>query len=476
MVKAVIKVQNCFSWLSTDDPSVLTTLWKSLRVREKNYFHSRLYKNKVWDGYTDFFKKESGRFLTGLLPEVTLALKYLNVDYKINKEYTPLEFKYQNIDQNFMNQWLKKGKKPVELFDYQVDFINQAMKYHRCIIQAPTSAGKSLMMIGILKGIPDNAIALVLANKKSLVQQNYKAMMDWGFPNVGRVYDNYEEPNTITCATIQSMHKLEKLIDKVQILIVDEIHDLMSKAPRVLYNKLKNCSVRIGVSATPFKFDGKDLSHKYAVKGYFGAVLKSKTVGGVLTTKTLQDREIISKSHCTFYPITYPEIPYDIYRDAVTNGISNNIDFHNIVVRLTKKLKGRTLILVERIEHGDMLSSLIPGSLWVRGEDNIETREDVITKLQESKDDLIAIATQGIFNAGINVFVHNLINAAGGQAEHQIIQRMGRGLRTAKDKDILNYYDFIFKINDYLLTHSNKRIKILKKEGHEVVIKEEIDF
>jgi superfamily II DNA or RNA helicase len=119
---------------------------------------------------------------------------------------------------------------------------------------------------------------------------------------------------------------------------------------------------------------------------------------------------------------------------------------------------------------------MIPGALWVRGEDNLETRKHVIGELQKSKKDVIAIATQGIFNAGINVFVRNLINAAGGQADHQIIQRMGRGLRVAEDKDMLYYYDFIFKINDYLLTHSKKRIKILKQEGHEVIVKDKIDF
>jgi superfamily II DNA or RNA helicase len=72
--------------------------------------------------------------------------------------------------------------------------------------------------------------------------------------------------------------------------------------------------------------------------------------------------------------------------------------------------------------------------------------------------------------------LHNLINAAGGQAEHIIIQRMGRGLRTAGDKDELNYFDFVFEINDYLMKHSKKRIKILEKEGHEVVVKENLDF
>ena len=73
---------------------------------------------------------------------------------------------------------------------------------------------------------------------------------------------------------------------------------------------------------------------------------------------------------------------------------------------------------------------------------------------------------------GFYVFLHNLINAAGGQADHLIILRMGRGLRTADDKEVLNYYDFVFEINDYLESHSKKRIKILKQQGHTIEIKD----
>jgi superfamily II DNA or RNA helicase len=106
----------------------------------------------------------------------------------------------------------------------------------------------------------------------------------------------------------------------------------------------------------------------------------------------------------------------------------------------------------------------------------LETRRHVGHELMFSKENCIAIATSGIFDVGINIFTHNLINAAGGQAEHQIIQRLRRGLRPADDKDILNYYDFVFHINEYLLDHSKRRIKILKSEGHEVIIKDMLDF
>lgn len=477
MRKALIKVQNCYSWLTTNDDDVALTLWRALRFREKNYFHSRLYKQKIWDGFTDFYKKESGRFLTGLLPEVEYALKYLKCEYRIEDERSSFKLDHNSIDENFLHQWTPEGQNPVTLHDYQVDLTNQILKHKRGVIQAPTSAGKTFIMLAILKSLPANCPTLILANRKSLVAQNYETLAEWGFPKIGRLYGTYKEPNTFTCATIQSLHKIEKLLPHIRCVIVDEIHDMMSKTPKKMYNKMKLASMRVAVSATPFKFGAKDKTQKYSVKGFFGPVMKTKTAqeGGVLTTKFLQERGILSPSHCVFYPITEPQIPYDVYLDAVTNGIAENWSFHKIVKRLAMSLNGRTLILVERIAHGDTLANMIPGALWVRGKDNQDTRKQVVDQLKHS-DQCVAIATQGIFNTGINVFVHNLINAAGGQADHQIIQRMGRGLRTADDKEQLNYYDFIYKINDYLEDHSKKRIRILKEEGHELEIKDEIDF
>jgi hypothetical protein len=246
------------------------------------------------------------------------------------------------------------------------------------------------------------------------------------------------------------------------------------------FKKVKGASVRLAVSATPFKHGGRDEVQMYTIKGYFGPILKldKKIIeSGVLTTSFLQDRGTVSDSLCTFYKVKEPKIPYDIFIDAVTNGIANNWTFHNMVEQLVKNLKGRTLILVNRIAHGDTLHRLIPGSLWVNGKDTTETRSYVIEQMQKSPDNTVAIATQQIFSVGINFFVHNMINAAGGDAEHEIVQRMGRGLRTANDKVILNYYDFKFEgVNPYLDDHSDHRIKILRKEGHEVIIKEEIDF
>lgn len=476
MVEAVVRLKNVNSFVITENEELKLKLWQLMRHRERNYFHSTLYKRRLWDGYTNFFDKATGKFLTGLLPEIETALKYWGVDYTVLDERGEFKFSYNKVDNQFLNQWLPQGSPPFILYDYQTDLINQLIRHKRGIVQAPTSSGKSAILLGFLHALPANCPTLICTNTKSLIDQIYKDAVAWGVPHVGRLYDKYEDPNIVTCATFQSLHKIEKLLPKIKALAVDEVHLAMSRIPKNNYNKMTNCVVRVGISATPFKFGGKDRTQKLLVKGYFGPVMKSESVGGILTTSKLQERDILSGANVVFYPIDQPKIPFHTYMDAVSEGIAENIYFHKIVVRLVESLKGRTLILVERIAHGDALNNLIPGSLWVQGKDNLDTRNFVIDSLKHSKNDVVGIATSKIFDTGINLFLHQIVNCASGQADHQIIQRMGRGLRTADDKDILNYYDFVFNINDYLYDHAMKRIKVLKAEGHHVVIKDEIDF
>lgn len=739
-----IIVKHDISQVVTNDTSVKDMLYNCLKFRERNYFHNRLYKQKIWDGYTSFFNKDSGKFLTGLLPEILMALKIKEINYDVQDVRDKFEFVENQIDENFLNNWLPENHEKIKLEDYQVDFTNQAIKHKRGIVFAPTSSGKAQplnslvatpsgfkkikdlkfkdkicvpsggyasvkgifpqgkkkickitfsnndvveccenhlwkisysnttevkqtkdiidliktkkvfvqnakridfeekstksdpvffgLMVGlvvndiknveaseleipneyifnsyevrkkflnglleakcfignkavyfisyskkfneqirllihslgglvftkiklikskicfinkihlpkdlltlknekslqlneknhknkkryikkidyieskecicisvdhpdqlyltnnfivthntfiltsIIKCLPPNTPILVVQNRKSLAIQNYNELIKWGFKNVGRLYHTYNQPSLITVATVQSCSKITKLLPKFKVLIVDEIHDMMSKTPKAVYKKMINCGIRIGLSATPFKYGETDKVQKYYVKGFFGPVLKtSATESGVLTTKELQDRGRLSKSSCFFVKIKGTKLEHVIYQDAVQHGIVENHYFHDIVENLANKCTGRTLILVDRIQHGDILKYRLPNAFWVKGEDNNEVRQEVIDQLQKAQGNVVAIATQQIFNTGINVFVHNIINSCGGSADHLIIQRMGRGLRIAKDKNGLNYYDFLFENNEYLEKHSEKRISILEKQGHKIKIIDSLD-
>lgn len=735
MTKIIIK--NDISQLQTDNTHIIDFLFESLRFKERNYFHSRLYKQKIWDGNVNFFNKKNGKFLTGLLPEVCTALKIKSIDYEIQDLRNNLEFDTKIINQNFLNKWLPKNSDPVTLEDYQVELVNQGIKHKRGVIQAPTSAGKAqpldslvctptgffkiseleindvisnpsgeksyvtgiypqgekhvlkiifnngdkveccenhlweveienkivvveakefkkilerqeeikikttlpvamvtnekrcdayfygkitaiseisyhdikfsnksiyssiedrisllkgflderaivsktknciflrtyskvltkqirelvhslgglvftkkiikngkkyysnklqftkeiipfskkikldqykeiekyelkrkikkieyvgkkecvcisvshknklyltnnfipthntYIMLSLLKCLPPNTPTLILQNRKTLALQNYNELEKWGVNDIGRLYYPFNEEKNITVATVQSCEKIYNKLPNIQCLMVDEIHDMMASTAKEVYKRLINCPIRLAFSATPFKYGETDKVQKYYTKGFFGPIFRIKSSEtGVLTTKDLQKRGRLAKSKCHFIKIKEPRIEYEIYMDAVQRGIVENNFLNEIIQNLAcVKLKGRTLILVERIQHGDILSSLIPNSLWVKGEDNSETRSEVIKQLNEAKEDVVAIATTGIFNTGISTFIHNLINAAGGKADHLVVQKIGRGLRVAKDKKELNYFDFFFENNEYLEKHSKKRVDIISKLGHEL--------
>ena len=474
--KTVLHAENVLSRVISTDSDLIALLHEKLRFRPKDFWHNVQYKKKRWDGWQNFFDKKTGKFQTGLLPEVRALLKHQKVPYTFIDETTSVDWIHKEIDQQFLDPWIPDGFNMESMHDFQSSLANQAFKYNRGLIQAPTGAGKTLILISILKSLPPKTPVLFLTKNSGLVHQNYKEMQAWGVENLGRWYATYKEPNYIMCATshVKTFKSLGKLLPKFKVLLVDEVHECMSEVPIRNYKKMKSCCVRLGFSATPFKWNKKKIDevHKWKVKGHFGPVFKTRTTkSGVLNTKELQERGILSKSNCSFYPITHPDLAYEPYQDAIKMGIEQNLHFHDIVKNLARSQKGRTLIIVERLEQGDYLKSLMPEAHWIQGKDSLAVREPVLEDLR-IKDRVIAIIMKPIITAGINVKIHDLINAAGGEGAHSTIQIMGRGLRLADDKDVLDYHDFHFQNNDYLRKNSEWRMEVLKQEGHNVVSKD----
>lgn len=470
--RTYLQVENANSRIVTTDRDLYKILHRKLRFRPKNYWHSELYKKKRWDGWKEFFNQKSGQFMTGLLPEIRGALKVLKKPYTLVDHRKPVNWLHNSIDENFLNTWLPDGFSPITLHDYQPDLVNRCLQYNRGIVQAPTASGKTFILISLLKCLPPKTPTLFVTKNASLVHQNWQEMQQWGVENLGRWYGGHKEPNYVMCITshVKSFESMSKLLPKFKVLLVDEVHDCMSDVPMRAYKKMTGACVRIGFSATPFKWDKKkvDEVHKHTVKGNFGPIFKTTTTeSGFLTTKELQERGILSKSKCTFYPIDQPDLTYEPYQDAVKLGIEQNFHFHKVVSDLAKSRTGRTLIVVERIEQGEYLKQLLPNAFWIQGKNSLKERVPVINSLKKG-DSCIAIIMRPIITAGINIMIHDLINAAGGEGAHNVIQQIGRGLRTANDKEILQYHDFHFLINDYLRKHSEWRMDVLRKEGHDV--------
>ena len=456
-----LTIKNDISQLELDSQEVQNTFWKSLRFRDKGYFHSPQYqrflrfKGKGWDGFVDFFNKQNGKFGTGLLPEILKALENLKFKFEVCDQRTSA------ISIVPINECTLED---IKLRDYQVEIANYAWKIERGIIKAATGSGKTLLFTAIIKALPKNTPTLVLFRSKTLVNQTYEVLKKNGIENVGKIHGEAWKPNIILCTTIQSQKKYESLLDKFKILIVDEVHEFATNNSVKLFKKMKNCRYRFGFSATPWSRDDK--VKKYKLKSWFGPVI------GDLDAKTLQEKGVLSDSVCFVHNINQPNLIDCDYQEAYNLGVVTNNHLHKKIKEITDSYEsGRILIVVERIDAGDSLAACIPGSYWVQGRDDDETRKFVIDKLTCSKEHekVVAIASR-ILQTGVDIKIHALINAAGFKSDIMTIQRIGRGLRKADDKDQLDYHDFLFENNHYLKKHSIERLKHLKREGHKIIM------
>eukprot|EP01132_Coremiostelium_polycephalum_P000458 gene458-579_t len=534
-----LQITNNYTWLKKSDPLLLKALGSRLKFpRPINSNLIRLISAKkgkpvYFESEVSFFNAKSGKFGTGLLPIVESHLSDLKVDYKRIDHRNPLPQLYNNWDYTLSTpkttdsnkkttkKRIGKVKKDddnqdilvenkeeeedikligdqeirvfdlqpsdlqpktidsklfsesgVTLHDFQVDTVNFALANHRGIIKCATGGGKTLILAAFLKAIGTGVPTVILVTKRTLITQIYNVLVSMKVCEPGRVSSDFFQVNTVTISTIQSVKKIEDFCRNAKVLLVDEVHQFTTPFAKKAFDFFENAYSRFGFSATPFKLD--DPVHNHTISSVFGTLLCD------LTTKDLTDRNILSGAHVHFYPINYPSLKKSEkgkYHEMEHIAISDNNYFNLCIAKLVESIpKGRIMILVKRLSHGEQLSKLIPNSYWIKGEDSIETREHVIKQLCTSTDEKVVGIFSSIGNVGLDVKVHHLINASGGKDPNLTIQKLGRGLRKADDKQFLDYHDFYFEksVDINLEAHSSNRVHILQREGHPIRMEQEI--
>lgn len=355
----------------------------------------------------------------------------------------------------------------VTLYDYQVDVANMGLETKRGVIKCATGGGKTMIFTAILKAFQGRYPAMMICRNKTVVNQTYEALRAQGVENVGRVHMDYTDPNLITCVTSQSLLKLEALIPRTKILLIDEVHEWASKHSQKHLKLFTNATYRLGFSATPWN---EDPVHDFKIKSFLGPQLCD------IGIEYLRDQHILSSCHAHFYRVAIPKLANTqsqepTFFDFENAGIVENENLQKKIAEIVNNIPtGRILILVRRLPHGDRLKELMPDAHWIRGEDNAKTREYVLQQLRHSEHPKVVAIMSAIGFYGLNVLCHHLINACGGKDPNLLIQKVGRGLRKGIDKDHLEYHDFIFEGDKYLNRHSVSRVEILKNEGHEVTV------
>ena len=446
-----------YSKLHTDNQKLLQALRSLYSFSVPGAAYTAAGRSGRWDGKTNFITV-LGKFRTGLLPRILEDLKRIDCEPILNYTY----------ERNLItaNSWKIDG---YTLRDYQDEAVLVGLSNHRAVIQAPTGAGKTLIMAALVKALSGRKIT-ILFDAKHLLTQTYKFLTDeCGIDNVGLCYGEGYIYGDIMLCTVQSIEKiLDTHLEETEVLMVDECHKFANGVHRLAAIKsFPNAQYRLGFTATVPR-------ESIPLHNLEGALGKTHEVR---TTKDLVDEGHLTKPSIQMISMDHPKENcqgYN-YNDMYEVLIVENKERNQKIVDIVNNIRSnhdnaRILILVNRLEHGQNLQSILEGPcFYLRGEDDIGERYSTIRRFVSCPESSVLLGTR-ILETGVDIReITHFINARGLKSPIATIQALGRSLRLHDNKDQVFIYDFMDS-GRYLTAHSRKRYNTYKKEGHEVEI------
>lgn len=494
---------------------MLTEIRNNFSVPNPSYFFSKQYGYRAEQNL--YIINKFGYFMPGFIFEVLnwiktnfndlnlIAIsqncrKYINDYITPLKDYIQDNFQISNISDDLgKNNELKRNNNNIfEFRDYQLNSIyNLIVKgYGRGLIEIPTAGGKSFILANFIWNIHKNFNRdyryLILVPNKQLVEQFYKDLLDYGFDKSKitkftaglKKTEVYNPTAQIVIGNRQYIFNNKDKLEKIDVLIVDEVHTALSKATEEFINTL-NAKLKIGCSGTlpRNKFD------YWKLIGMFGRVVLTENI------TTLQTKGFISKLKITLLKIIdtvvqknrkllfhpYSEVRYQVdetgYSDINFNDAyiaeheyfeKNYRDLYQPVFNYLYNLNSNTLILFDRIEIGQNLFQFAKELykhkkvFYIDGSIDVKERENIRNEFEQTDGNLL-IAQSATFATGINIKrLTNLVFLTSSKSFSRVIQSIGRTLRLHESKTEAHLIDVSWNFK-YSQKHLNERLEIYKQ-------------
>lgn len=412
-----------------------------------------------------------GKMDVGLIGEVIRYCKQHSIDWEIKS-------KTLKIFRPDLPSPKRDYKLKIELRDYQQEIVDKCISAGRGTVVLATAGGKTLTMASLLEYYYQNANkffkCLIIVPDLGLVNQTHGDFNDYETGFSHSIWSGNNELNNNTNIVIANMGILQseksdiKWLNDIDILIVDETHKLRKD------NKI-NKIIKSIQTPHKFGFTGTLPDEPLDMWNIFGKI------GPKLYERKayeLRKDNYVTPAKVHIFQLNYKAILSEIYNKEIPMSfylqegefIKTNEYRNNFISKLTSRLDNNTLILIDYIEHGEILFEFLTKFcedkkvFFIQGDVEIEERKK-IQNLMEKDKDIIVIAISKIFSTGINIKnLHYIIFGNGGKAKIRIIQSIGRGLRLHKDKKQL----IIFDIADNLVygqRHVEQRKKLYKSEN-----------
>ena len=435
------------------------------------------YKLGRWDGSVSFFGLGGTTYLS-MLERVLEELENRNYYIEVEDQRKSPNLEFVEISEDFWGEkcWPDGHRfagEPIRLRDDQVGVVNNFLKNPQALQEVATGAGKTIMTATLSKIAEKYGRTLVIVPNKSLVEQTEEDFINVDL-DVGVYYgDRKDIGKTHTIATWQSLNILDKksknddevlslaeFLDGVNCVIVDEVH--MAKAEvlkKLLTHNLCNAPIRWGLTGTVPKMDFEFES----LKASLGEVV------GRVTASELQEKGILSQCHVNIIQ-TAEFREFGSYPEELKFLVTDEQRMRWICGLVSEIIKtGNTLVLVDRIETGRIITDIVENSVFISGQVKTKDRKEEYDEIKTVNDKII-VATYGVAAVGINIpRIFNLVLLEPGKSFTRVIQSIGRGIRKAEDKDFVQIWD-LTAATKYAKRHLTDRKKFYREAKYPFTI------
>jgi superfamily II DNA or RNA helicase len=440
--------------------------------------HTHSFKLGRWDG-TVSFATSGGASYINLLDRILPIVIEDGYEVVIDDRRTPHAFDWPEVSEDMLagTVWPHGhplAGEPIMLRDYQVGAIQRYLENPQSIQSISTGAGKTLLTATLSKICEAHGRSIVIVPSKSLVEQTEEDYRNLGL-DVGVFFgDRKEWGKTHTICTWQSLAifskkgrredaevTIQQFIEGVVCVMVDETHTAKAKELQdLLTGPMAGIPIRWGLTGTVPQEDHEFLS----LLASLGPVV------GEIRAVDLQEQGVLANCEIEMLQLVDDHVEFKTYPEEIEYLTSDPTRLAFMADTCTEIAKsGNTLILVNRIETGEQLQSMIPGSIFVSGKTKTKDRKKEYKDVQFA-DGKIIIATYGVAAVGLNIpRIFNLVMVEAGKSFVRTIQSIGRVLRKAKDKSSANVYDFCSTAK-FSAKHLTERKKHMKNANYKFKI------
>lgn len=434
--------------------------------------HMPAFKLGRWDGKVAFATVGGGTYLN-LLDRVLPIVEDAGYDIDLDDQRPAYEFAFPEATETLVadRTWPQghpMAGEPIMLREHQVRAINTYLHNLQSIQSISTSAGKTIITGCLSLLVEPYGRTICIVPNKSLVEQTEEDYRNLGL-DVGVFYgDRKEWGHQHTICTWQSLAvfskktarqevdiTLDEFLKGVVCVMVDETHSAKAnELKELLCGPMAHIPIRWGLTGTVPKEDYE----------FLALLVSLGPVVGEIRADELQEKGILSKCHVKIVQTVDDHVDFKTYHDAYDYLTSDSTRLEWIA-DYCKGLDGNVLVLVDRIETGEVVSDLI-GATFISGKVATKNRKKEYKAINDDTASVM-VATYGVAAVGVNIpAIHHLVLVEAGKSFVRVIQSIGRGLRRTKIKDYVDIHD-ICSTNKFSKRHLTKRKEFYKEANYE---------